>query len=275
MRVRDMLAQAACDPRDARWLLAHAMGVAPDRLILMAQEMVAPDVQARFNAMVQARATGQPVAQIIGQRMFWGRVFHVTPDVLDPRPETETLIAAALHHPFARVLDLGTGSGAILLTLLAERPQASGLGVDLSPQALEVAARNAKALGVAARAQLMSSDWFSDVSGPFDLIVSNPPYIAQSDYLTLARDVRAFEPRMALVPADDDDTGLNAYRIICAQATGFLTGGGWLMVEIGAGQGQAVEALFRAAQLRDIAVLPDMDGRDRVVIGQKPPTCVT
>lgn len=272
MRLRDLLAQGATrlrDGRDARWLLAHALGVAPDRLTLMAQDAVSDDLQARYAAMLDARATGQPVAQIIGQRLFWGRVFRVTPDVLDPRPETETLIEAALERPFKRVLDLGTGSGAILLTLLSERPEATGLGVDLSPKALDVARGNAQALGVAARAELKASDWFSDLSGQFDLILSNPPYIAQSDYLTLSRDVREFEPRMALVPSGDDDTGLNAYRAICAQAGAYLADRGWLMVEIGAGQGRAVAELFAAAQLQNIALLPDMDGRDRVVIGQK------
>lgn len=258
--------------RDARWLLAHALGVDATRLTLVLPDP-ATDAQAQvFRNLISARARRQPVAQIIGKRMFWGRSFQVTPDVLDPRPETETLIQAALEQDFSTVLDLGTGSGAILSSLLAERGRAQGVGVDMSPAALRVAAENARLLGVQARAQFQQSDWFSNVTGRFDLIVSNPPYIGAQELETLSPELRHWEPRMALVPDADDGTGLAAYRIICAQARDYLQPNGWLMVEIGAGQGAAVQTLFHAAGFSDVSVLCDMSGHDRVVRGRAAPS---
>ncbi|MCL1627257.1 peptide chain release factor N(5)-glutamine methyltransferase [Roseibaca sp. V10] len=253
---------------DARILLAHALGIPRDRLTLALQDDMPAKVQARFHKAIAARAAHQPVAQIVGRRAFYGREFIVTPDVLDPRPDTETLIEAALEQPFTRFLDLGTGSGAIALTLLAERPDAQGVAVDLSQAALDVAARNAKALGCAARATVQCSDWFSAVQGRFDLIVSNPPYIGTPELEGLAPDVRVYEPRMALVPDHDDGTGLAAYRLICAQAAAYLAPNGWLMVEIGHKQGNAVQELFRAAGLADIALRYDLSGHPRVVMGR-------
>lgn len=248
-------------PRDARLLLAHAAGIASDRLSLHLPEPLTPDAAARFDAALTARTTRSPVSHITGRRAFWGREFAVTPDVLDPRPETETLIAEALSGPFNRVLDLGTGSGAILVTLLAERPLATGLGVDLSEAALAIARRNAEALGTLPRARLVVSDWFAAVEGHFDLIVSNPPYIAESEMAELSPEVLR-EPRMALTPGGD---GLDAYRAIAAGAPAHLVAGGRLMAEIGPTQGAAVAALFRQAGLSAVEVLPDLDGRDRVV----------
>ncbi|MCC5962862.1 MAG: peptide chain release factor N(5)-glutamine methyltransferase [Rhodobacteraceae bacterium] len=256
--------------RDGRRLMAHALGVAEDRLLLALDEQMTPDQARAFDAAITARTTHQPVAQITGKRLFWGRNFRVTPDVLDPRPETETLIAAALERPFANVLDLGTGSGAILLTLLAERVQATGLGVDLSDPALAVAQGNARALGLQKRATFRRSDWFSAVQARFDMIVSNPPYIGADEVASLAPDVRKWEPRMALVPEDCDGTGLAAYRRICAGAPTHLRSGGWLLVEIGAGQGPQVAEMLRAVGFDRVQVVPDLDGRNRVVLGQWP-----
>lgn len=247
---------------DARRLLAHALQLAPDRLVFALAEPLPAPAEARFAAAIAARARRQPVAQITGNRMFWGRSFRVTPDVLDPRPETEILVSAALDTPFSRVLDLGTGSGAILLSLLADRPAARGLGVDLSPAALAVAQDNATRLGVADRARLLPSDWFAAVTGQFDLIVSNPPYIAADEMPGLAPEVRDWEPHLALTPGGD---GLAAYRRIAAGAMAHLQPGGRLMVEIGARQGADVAALFTAAGLVSLRILPDLDGRDRVV----------
>ena len=249
-------------PRDARLLLAHAAGVAADRLTLHLQDRATEEVSARFAALVARRAEREPLSHLTGQRLFWGRGFAVSPAVLDPRPETEVLVAAALGAPFARVLDLGTGSGAILITLLAERPEATGLGVDLSPDALAVARANALALGVAGRSAWAVGDWFAGVEGRFDLIVSNPPYIALDEMAGLSPEVRLFEPHLALTDGAD---GLSAYRAIAAGAAAHLAPGGRLMVEIGPTQGQAVAALWAAAGLRDIRILPDLDGRDRVV----------
>lgn len=260
--------------RDARWLLAHALGVPAARLTVVLPDRMPAAALSQFRSAISARTAHQPVAQIIGQRSFWGRSFRVTPDVLDPRPETETLIAAALARPFRRVLDLGTGSGAIILTLLADRPEARGAGVDMSEAALQVARDNAAALGVLDRVVLLQSDWCAAVTGRYDLIVSNPPYIAQSELAQLARDIRDWEPHMALVPQGDDGTGLAAYRRILAQAPRHLDPGGWLLVEIGASQGQAVRQMFLDAGLVGISVQQDMNGHDRIVLGQRPDTGV-
>lgn len=253
--------------RDARVLLAHALGVAADRLTLhLPEEMTAAQGQA-FDAALAARAGRQPVAQIIGRRLFWGLPFRVTPDTLDPRPETETLVAEALAQPFLKVLDLGTGTGCILLSCLKGMPMARGVGVDLSQAALAVAAENAAALGLIARARFQPSDWFSGVSGAFDLIVSNPPYIAADEMTGLAPEVRDWEPHLALTPGGD---GLDAYRAIARGAGARLMPGGRLVVEIGPTQALAVMDLFRLAGLDGIRVQPDMDGRDRVVVAIKP-----
>lgn len=255
-------AQVPDPARDARLLLAHAMGLAPDRLLLHLDEPLAPDAARRFAAALAARESRQPVSQITGTRLFWGHSFRVTRDVLDPRPETEVLVAAALEVPFASVLDLGTGSGAILLSLLAERPAATGLGVDISPAALSVARANAGLLGLARRAALRQSDWFAQVSGLFDLIVSNPPYIAADEMQALAPETRDWEPALALTPGGD---GLEAYRRIAASAGAYLQPGGRILLEIGPTQGDAVSALLRDAGFGDIALRRDFDDRPRVV----------
>lgn len=249
-------------PRDARLLLAHALGIAPDRLTLHLSEPVAPSAATRFAELVAARANRAPLSHLTGQRLFWGRSFRVTPAVLDPRPETETLVALALAEPFARVLDLGTGSGCILLSLLADRPAATGLGVDLSADALAVAQGNAARVGVQDRAAFAVSDWCAAVTGRFDLIVSNPPYIAAAEMPHLSPEVLGHEPHLALTDGAD---GLTAYRAIAAQAPAHLAPGGRLMVEIGPTQGPAVATLLVGAGLKDACIHPDMDGRDRVV----------
>lgn len=254
-------------PRDARLLLAHALRIAPERLTLVLPDPLPPGAEARFGAALLQRLARQPLSQITGSRLFWGRPFAVTPDVLDPRPETETLIAAALAAPAARILDLGTGSGAILLTLLAEWPGARGLGVDLSEAALTVARQNARAFGLEARATLRLSDWFTAAPGRFDLIASNPPYIALGEMPALAPEVRDWEPHLALTPGAD---GLAAYRVIAAGAGAHLAPGGRLLVECGPAQGAAVAGLFAAAGLAAITLLPDMDGRARVVSARGP-----
>lgn len=219
-----------------------------------------------FAIALAERARRKPVSQIIGRRAFWRHDFTVTPDVLDPRPETETLVAAALERPFARVLDLGTGSGCILISLLAERSSATGVGADLSEAALAVAARNAERIGVADRARFLRSDWFSAIGGRFDLIVSNPPYIAEAEMAGLAPEVRDWEPHLALTPGGD---GLGAYRAIAAGAGARLMAGGRLLLEIGPAQAAAVSALLVAQGFHAPEVRTDLDGRDRVVIAVK------
>jgi release factor glutamine methyltransferase len=253
--------------RDARVLLAHALGVMADRLTLhLADEMTEPQARSYEEALVR-RTRHQPVAQITGRRLFWGLEFRVTPDTLDPRPETETLVAEALTQPFLKLLDLGTGTGCILLSCLRHMPMARGVGVDVSPAALAVAAGNAVDLGLEGRARFQQSDWFSAVEGRFDLIVSNPPYIAADEMGSLAPDVRDWEPHLALTPGGD---GLDAYRAIARGAGARLLPGGRLLVEIGPTQGLAVAEMLAAAGLDTVRVLPDMDGRDRVVAAVKP-----
>jgi release factor glutamine methyltransferase len=227
--------------RDARKLFAYASGADAGRLTLILPEPVSAEVMTRFDHLIARRSRFEPVSHLIGSRAFYGRDFEVTKDVLDPRPETETLIDVALRDPFARVLDLGTGSGCILVTLLAENPGAVGVGADVSPKALAVALRNAQRNHVDDRATFVQSDWMAGIRRPFDLIVANPPYIAADEMAGLSRDVREWEPRLALT---DEADGLSAYRTIIAQAQDVLEPEGRLIFEIGSTQGKAVAELM-------------------------------
>ena len=256
------------DPaRDARVLLAHAAQVDAARVTLIAPEDIAPDIAERYDNLVALRAVRVPVSHLIGQRGFYGRAFKVSADVLDPRPETETVIEAALAEDFDRVLDLGTGSGCLLVTLLAERPDAQGVGVDLSEEACLQASANAVLHEVAARAQVLNGNWFDPVEGRFDLIVANPPYLAAFEMDEVAPELRDHEPRMALT---DEGDGLSAYREIAAIAGSYLTSQGRVICEFGAMQGPDVRAIFEAEGWGDIVLLPDLDGRPRVVVARNP-----
>ena len=261
-------AAGVADPaRDARMLLAHAASVDAARVTLIAPEEIAPEIAERFENLIALRAVRVPVSQLIGVRAFYGREFHISREVLDPRPETETLIDLALNRAFSRVLDLGTGSGCILVTLLAERPDATGLGVDLSEEACLQASANAVQHGVQDRAQIMQSDWFERVEGRFDLIVSNPPYLAATEMADVAPELRDHEPHMALTDGLD---GLSVYRIIAATAQGYLTAQGRVMVEIGWQQGSDVVAIFENAGWGEVMLSHDLDGRARVVSAARP-----
>lgn len=253
-------------PRDARILLAHAMDLGTDRLTLHLADDLTDAQLADFHTHTKARSARQPIAQIIGQRMFWGHIFRVTRDTLDPRPETETLVSEAISRPIYKMLDLGTGTGAILISCLKAMPMASGLGTDLSDAALAVAQDNAARLGVSARARFQKADWLAGVSGSYDLITSNPPYITANEMAALSPEVQGWEPHLALTPGGD---GLDAYRRIALGAPSRLMPGGRLLVEIGPTQAAAVSALFATQGLQDIRVLADMDGRDRVVAAVK------
>ncbi|MDQ1901708.1 peptide chain release factor N(5)-glutamine methyltransferase [Paracoccus sp. WLY502] len=250
--------------RDADRILAAALGIEPGRLRLLDDRDLTVDEMDRLDRGLAARSARQPVAQIVGFRDFYAHRFRVTPDTLDPRPETEVLVDQALGLPWESVLDLGTGTGAILISLLAARPGARGLGTDISAAALEVARGNAARIGV--RADFALSDWYGGVTGRFDLIVSNPPYIALDEMAGLSADVRDWEPHSALTDGAD---GLTAYRAIAAGAADHLAPGGHVLVEIGCAQGKAVDALFRnmGAETR---VIRDLDGRDRVVLARFP-----
>jgi release factor glutamine methyltransferase len=231
---------------DARLLLQAVSSLRHEEIVAEPDLVVPPDVAARFWSLIVRRSSFEPVSRILGTREFYGRSFRVTPDVLDPRADTETLIGAVLtlaegKGPL-RILDLGTGSGAIVVTLLAELPGAKAVASDISAAALKVAKGNAEALGVANRARFVQANWFDGVDGKFDLIVSNPPYIPLGDIAGLAVDARDFDPPMAL---DGSPDGLEAYRRIASGAGGHLAPKGHVVLEIGAGQENAVNDLFR------------------------------
>ena len=238
----------------------------PHRALTPAQEATLDDYLAR-------REKREPVSHILGRKGFWKIMLNVTPDVLTPRPDTETVVEYVLrdfpeHAPWS-ILDLGVGSGAILLALLAERPAARGLGVDVSEEALAVARDNAAGLGLAGRMALLRTDWTSGLhDATFDLVVSNPPYIASEVIETLEPEVRDHEPRIALEGGAD---GLDHYRILAPEILRVLKPGGRFAVEIGYDQKAAVEALFRAAGALGVQTLRDLSDKDRVVAGSKKP----
>ncbi|WP_215781281.1 MULTISPECIES: peptide chain release factor N(5)-glutamine methyltransferase [unclassified Paludibacterium] len=254
---------------ESRLLLMH---VVPDlthaRIVAYPEHELQSGVYAAFCRLAQRRVDGEPLAYLLGQREFYGRPFAVSPSVLIPRPETEHLVEAALARQGrgpAQVLDLGCGSGAIAVTLALEAPQWQVTAVDLSPDALAVARGNAERLQATVR--FHQGSWFEPLasSACFDLIVSNPPYIAAQDHHLGEGDVR-FEPRMALTDGAD---GLSCLRAIAAGAPSRLQPGGWLMVEHGYDQGEAVRALFLAQGLQQVETLPDLAGLDRVTLGRR------
>ncbi|MGR3342193.1 MAG: peptide chain release factor N(5)-glutamine methyltransferase [Paracoccaceae bacterium] len=271
---RFLRASGAADPgTDARVLLAHSFGIARDKVVLIYGEALSDTVASTYAKALEKRASRAPVSHITGQREFYGRTFKVGPSVLDPRPETELLIEVALEQEIRSVLDLGTGSGCILLTLLHESPSAWGVGIEKSKAAWKVAAENRDAMSLSKRAVLRLGDWYEGVSSAvhadfpgFDLIVSNPPYISASDMADLLPEVRDHEPREALT---DESDGLNSYRAITSGVMEHLTPGGRLIVEIAPAEARAVTQLFERAGLQNVRVAPDLDGRDRVVIGHR------
>lgn len=255
---------------DARVLTGHALHL--DRAHLIAQSD--RNLEAReinmISALAARRLKHEPVSRILGQREFWSLGLRVTPDVLVPRPETETVVEAALDFVVRgglrmetlRILDVGTGSGALLLALLNELPNAIATGTDISPAALQVASENAAHWGLDPRCNFVVCDIAAGIQGPFDLIVSNPPYIARSQIATLAPEVREFDPMVAL---DGGDDGLDAYRAIAADAKRLLASGGRLFVELGIDQEPAVRTLFTKAGLTVGIARKDLAGIQRVL----------
>jgi release factor glutamine methyltransferase len=213
-------------------------------------DALAPDAAARFGAYVERRLEGEPVSRIVGVREFYGRPFRIDASTLDPRPDTETLVEAALglvdREAPLNILDLGTGSGCILITLLAELPRASGVGVDVSLGALELARANAQILGVGDRAAFLASDWLEAVEGSFDLVVANPPYLSAADMAALSPEVRDHDPAPAL---DGGPDGLSAYRRIVPGLRKALRPGGFALFESGPDQAQSVSRLLAEAGL--------------------------
>ena len=259
---------------DARILIGHALGLDHAGLAASTHQQVSDLSATQIERFAARRLAGEPVARIVGHKEFWSLPFAVTPAVLVPRPETETVVELALalldrdgpRIRALRIADLGTGSGAILLALLSELPRAQGIGTDIDADALAVARANAAQLGLANRTAFVASDYGAALEGPFDLVVSNPPYVASGDIATLAREVREHDPVHAL---DGGPDGLAAYRAIAADAPRLLKRAGHLAVEIGAGQQDAVTRLFSAAGLAIGEVRPDLSDIARAVAARR------
>jgi release factor glutamine methyltransferase len=224
---------------------------------------ISEDSYVFFKTLLEKRLKFQPISQIIGQRYFWKSKFLVTPDVLDPRPDTETLIEHTLSlGKFNRILDLGTGSGCILLSLLNEYKEAIGIGIDISKKALNVAKKNADLLNLKHRASFKLGNWCENIEGQFDLIVSNPPYISEYEMMNLSKDVLNWEPRIALTPEGD---GLEAYKYILNGAKKLLKPNGKLILEIGYNQRDDVSYLLKSNNYKAITVIKDINNKDRII----------
>jgi release factor glutamine methyltransferase len=260
--------------RDARLLLLEALGLSATDLVRAPERRVSESEAQRLADFARRRMAHEPVSRIVGTRGFYGRTFRITPATLDPRPCTETVVDAALEvadregwreRPI-RILDVGTGSGALLVTLLAELPLATGVGTDISDGALDAARDNAQRLGVAHRATFLNRRTLDGVEGTFHLLVSNPPYIPTGDIATLAPEVRDFDPTSAL---DGGADGLDIYRAL-AQGVDAVVPAGWVLVEVGAGQAAQVEEIFRNAAAggragKDIKLWKDLGQHVRCV----------
>ncbi|WP_425416991.1 peptide chain release factor N(5)-glutamine methyltransferase [Oricola indica] len=255
---------------DTSLLLEHATGLTVLDRITDANRIVLPDAIERFETSVERRLRREPVHRIIGEREFYGLPMKLNPSTLVPRPDTETLVDLVLpfvtdtaaRNGTCRILDLGTGTGAIALALLSCVPQAVAVGADVSREALEAADANAAACGLADRFETVWSDWFEAITGSFDLIVSNPPYIPSADIAELDTDVRDHDPLPAL---DGGHDGLSAYRLLASQAGSFLTENGALGVEIGHDQKLPVTNLFRSSGFRQTGERKDYSGHDRTL----------
>jgi release factor glutamine methyltransferase len=253
--------------REARISLSAALGLSPVALIVDPREPLG-SAASKVQDVAARRAVGEPLSRIVGAREFWGLSLAITPHVLDPRPETETIVEAALSILSDRredpllILDLGVGSGALLCALLTEFGNARGAGVDLSADAADVAQGNLESCGSSSRAEIRVGDWTRGIEGRFDLIVSNPPYIPTADLAGLPREVRNFDPWLAL---DGGIDGLAAYRRILPESRRLLAPGGWLLAELGAGQAAKVTAVASQCGFTDVTTYQDLAGVDRVV----------
>jgi release factor glutamine methyltransferase len=255
---------------DARLLLGDVLQLEPADLVAHPERLLAGPERERFRELIERRCRHQPVSQLLARREFWGLTFRVTADTLIPRPETEVVVEQALagiadRAQAIRVLDLGTGTGCLLLTLLHELPQATGLAIDRSPGALAVARANAEALGLAGRAEFRLGNWTEGLTESFHLIVSNPPYIATPDMDRLVPEVARHEPHLALHGGRD---GLDCYRAIAGGLAGILRPDGRLLLEIGADQGDSVPAVFAAAGFRCAGRHNDLAGLPRCLVLQ-------
>jgi len=269
---RDLLAQLragdiASAELDARLLIGAAAGVDDIALIADPDKLIAGEALAVLDAFVQRRLAGEPVSRILGTREFWGLSFVLNGQTLDPRPDSETLIESVLHHvrdkeASLNLLDLGTGTGCLLLALLSELPNARGHGVDCASDAIEAATVNGDQLGLASRATFSLGDWGEGLAGPFDLVISNPPYIPSADIETLSPEVRLHDPMKAL---DGGGDGLNAYRAIALETARLLTPTGSAFWEFGIGQLKDVSLIAQSAGLEVLGVDPDLAGIPRIL----------
>ena len=251
------------DPvRDARLLLADCLELRTQNLNLLDNSCISEIKISKFWRMINERCKRKPVSKILGYRSFWGRDFEINENVLDPRGDTETLIELILDCNFENMLELGTGSGAIAITILAERPEVTCVATDISQYALDTARTNSKRHGVQSRLKLLYSNWFDKISGSFDIIVSNPPYISSKEYAQLSAEVLKYDPKISLTLGGD---GLEAYREILSQALEKLSKNGHIFLEIGYTQANAVGHLFKEAGFQQIKVHKDLGSRDRVI----------
>ena len=271
MTLRELVAQTSGDlrgcgiesyVRDARALCAFALGIQPDQVSINANMGVTAPQQEVLLSLIKKRCERMPISRIIGSRLFWGRIFEINKYVLDPRGDTETLIALALEKPAKKILDLGTGTGNLAITLLCEWPEAYAIATEISSDALNVAKRNADSHKVTERLDFKESDWFENISSKFDLIVSNPPYISSDEIDELERDVKDYDPLIALSPGKD---GLLAYRKIGRDAFSCLEVSGRLILEIGIFQGPEVTQILELFDFKQIETHKDLEGHDRVV----------
>lgn len=258
---------------DARLLTGGAFGLDLTGLIAATTRIVTPDEAAHLENFLQRRLAGEPVARILGVKEFWGLTLNLSAATLVPRPDTETVVELALEvcrrQERRRIADIGTGSGAILLALLSELPDATGVGTDISLEALRMARNNAARLGLTQRAAFVACNYTAALSGPFDLIVSNPPYIRSADIAGLDREVREYDPPRAL---DGGPDGLAAYRVIAPDAARLLAPGGTLIVEAGYGQSGPIAELMSASGLTpDVPPKADLAGIPRAVAGRRLP----
>ncbi|HEY5207925.1 MAG TPA: peptide chain release factor N(5)-glutamine methyltransferase [Stellaceae bacterium] len=254
--------------REARLLLGLALKRGVESLLLSADRPLAGNDAARFAALIARRVRHEPYARIAGKREFWSHEFLLSPDTLDPRPDSETLIEAALtlipdRAAPLEILDFGTGSGALLLALLAELPNASGLGIDIAPGAVATARRNAAALGLAARARFVGGNWGQGVTEPADVILANPPYIPSAELSSLAPEIVDFDPRLAL---DGGADGLRAYREMAPDLARLLKKSGIALCEIGAAQSAAIIEIMSRAGLELVAKRCDLVGWERCLV---------
>ena len=254
--------------KDARLLMRYVLKISLETLLMDSGRELTQEQQALFEALVEKRAARRPMAQILGGREFWGLPFKVNEHTLIPRPDSETMISMLLaftrrRAEKLRLLDLGTGTGCLLLSALSEYPQATGLGVDISEEALAVARENAVALGLEKRVEFKKSDWNQEINGVWDVILSNPPYIPTADLGGLSPDVALYEPRLAL---DGGGSGLDCYRAITGFLPAIMAEDGLALLEVGAGQAAEVAALVTSSGLKVAQVACDLAGIERVIV---------